>query len=99
MLQVYCWRGGNRSASLAHVLSQIGFNVAVLSRGYNGYRKQVTATASSGRVEIPSTRLPSPRLTNAAFFSTSTQPRVSYRGNAWPGLLLDTAYAAVNLKH
>ena len=52
MLQVYCWRGGNRSASLAHVLSQIGFDVAVLSRGYNGYRKQVMATASSGRVDV-----------------------------------------------
>ena len=92
MLQVYCWRGGNRSASLAHVLSQIGFNVAVLSRGYTGYRKQVMATAPSCRVEIHSTRLPSPRVTDAVQPKYTAQSKLlSYREEAWPGLLLTTA--------
>ena len=38
---VYCWRGGERSQSLAHVLSRVGWEVAVVKRGYMGYRNQV----------------------------------------------------------
>ena len=38
---VYCWRGGERSQSLAHVLSRIGWEVGVVKRGYMGYRSQV----------------------------------------------------------
>jgi tRNA 2-selenouridine synthase len=38
---VYCWRGGQRSGSLALVLSQIGFDVTVLDGGYRGFRKTV----------------------------------------------------------
>jgi tRNA 2-selenouridine synthase len=38
---VYCWRGGQRSGSLALVLSQIGFEVTVLDGGYRGFRKTV----------------------------------------------------------
>jgi tRNA 2-selenouridine synthase len=40
---VYCWRGGNRSASLAHVLRQIGWNAQVLEGGYKAYRRHVIA--------------------------------------------------------
>lgn len=39
---VYCWRGGDRSLSLAHTLSRIGFEVATIDRGYKGYRAQVS---------------------------------------------------------
>ncbi len=35
---VYCWRGGQRSGSLALVLSQIGFRVGQLVGGYRAYR-------------------------------------------------------------
>lgn len=43
---VYCWRGGERSQSLAHVLSRVGWEVAIVKRGYMGYRVQVPASAS-----------------------------------------------------
>lgn len=40
---VYCWRGGQRSGSLALILSQIGFRVHVLEGGYREYRRAVMA--------------------------------------------------------
>lgn len=38
---VYCWRGGNRSGSLATVLSRIGWRTTVLEGGYRAYRRWV----------------------------------------------------------
>ncbi len=38
---IYCWRGGQRSGSLAIVLSQIGWQVTILKGGYKYYRSQV----------------------------------------------------------
>jgi len=38
---VYCWRGGQRSASLALVLAQIGFRTRQLGGGYKAFRGQV----------------------------------------------------------
>lgn len=38
---VYCWRGGQRSGSLALVLSEIGFAVTVLEGGYRAFRRAV----------------------------------------------------------
>jgi tRNA 2-selenouridine synthase len=38
---VYCWRGGNRSGSLALVLGQIGFRVSVIEGGYKAFRMAV----------------------------------------------------------
>ena len=38
---IYCWRGGNRSNSLALVLSQIGFKVNLLEGGYTEFRRTV----------------------------------------------------------
>lgn len=38
---VYCWRGGQRSGSLATVLAAIGFDVAVLDGGYRAFRRVV----------------------------------------------------------
>jgi tRNA 2-selenouridine synthase len=38
---LYCWRGGQRSNSMAAVLSQIGWHVTVLEGGYKTYRAYV----------------------------------------------------------
>lgn len=40
---VYCWRGGQRSGSLALVLAQIGFRTAQLEGGYKAFRAHVRA--------------------------------------------------------
>ena len=40
---VYCWRGGQRSGALAHVLSQVGYEVHVLDGGYRDFRRHVVA--------------------------------------------------------
>ena len=40
---VYCWRGGQRSGSLALVLAQVGFEVHVLEGGYRAFRRRVLA--------------------------------------------------------
>ncbi len=47
---VYCWRGGQRSGSLALVLAEIGWRTAVVEGGYKAYRRRVVETiqASSG---------------------------------------------------
>jgi len=41
---VYCWRGGNRSGSMAHILAKIGWPVIQLDGGYKEYRRHVNAT-------------------------------------------------------
>ncbi len=38
---VYCWRGGNRSGSLAHILAKIGWPAIQLDGGYRVYRRHV----------------------------------------------------------
>lgn len=38
---VYCWRGGNRSGSLATVLARIGWRAAVLEGGYRAWRQML----------------------------------------------------------
>lgn len=38
---VYCWRGGQRSNSMAQVLSQIGWQVTLLQGGYKTYREYI----------------------------------------------------------
>ena len=38
---VYCWRGGDRSGSLAHTLSRVGWHTAQLDGGYKAYRAVV----------------------------------------------------------
>ena len=51
---VYCWRGGGRSSSLAHVLRQVGWNAVRLDGGYKAFRRQVVAEldALPGRVRF-----------------------------------------------
>jgi len=39
---VYCWRGGNRSGSMAHIMAKIGWPVVQLEGGYKAYRAQVS---------------------------------------------------------
>lgn len=38
---IYCWRGGNRSGALAHVLAKVGWQVTMLDGGYKSYRQYV----------------------------------------------------------
>jgi len=38
---IYCWRGGQRSLSLATILSQIGWQSYLLEGGYKNYRARV----------------------------------------------------------
>ena len=38
---VYCWRGGQRSGSLATILAQVGWRVETLNGGYQSYRRLV----------------------------------------------------------
>lgn len=38
---VYCWRGGQRSQSMGHVLERIGWSVSLLAQGYKTYRRRV----------------------------------------------------------
>ncbi len=38
---VYCWRGGQRSRSLAHVLREVGWRAVQLDGGYRAYRRHV----------------------------------------------------------
>lgn len=38
---VYCWRGGQRSRSLVHVLAEIGFRPVQLDGGYRAWRRHV----------------------------------------------------------
>jgi len=40
---IYCWRGGNRSGSMAHILAKIGWPVVQLDGGYKAFRQQVNA--------------------------------------------------------
>jgi tRNA 2-selenouridine synthase len=44
---IYCWRGGKRSASLAHVLCEIGWRAVVLDGGYQTWRRHVVAALAS----------------------------------------------------
>ena len=44
---VYCWRGGKRSGAMAHVLRDIGWRVATLDGGYQGYRRDILAQLDS----------------------------------------------------
>ncbi|MBC3861641.1 tRNA 2-selenouridine(34) synthase MnmH [Undibacterium jejuense] len=43
---IYCWRGGNRSGSMAFIFSKIGWPVAQLQGGYKAYRQHVNLSIS-----------------------------------------------------
>jgi len=44
---VYCWRGGKRSAALAHVLNEIGWRAVQLDGGYRTWRRHVVTALAS----------------------------------------------------
>jgi tRNA 2-selenouridine synthase len=44
---VYCWRGGQRSRALAHILNEVGWRAMQLDGGYRAYRRHVV-----GQLEV-----------------------------------------------
>ncbi len=44
---IYCWRGNQRSRSIAHVLSSIGWNISLIHGGYKYYRSQTIETTET----------------------------------------------------
>jgi tRNA 2-selenouridine synthase len=46
---IYCWRGGNRSGAMAHILAKIGWPVVQLDGGYKEYRRHI----NSALAELP----------------------------------------------
>jgi tRNA 2-selenouridine synthase len=53
---VYCWRGGQRSGALAHVLAQVGWRVHLVRGGYKALRaalvRQLAALAAQQRFVV-----------------------------------------------
>ncbi|MES2040802.1 MAG: tRNA 2-selenouridine(34) synthase MnmH [Pseudomonadota bacterium] len=45
---IYCWRGGNRSGAMAHILAKIGWPVVQLNGGYKAYRQFVNQNLNEG---------------------------------------------------
>ena len=43
---VYCWRGGQRSGALAHILAQVGWPAHQLEGGYKAWRRNLLAELS-----------------------------------------------------
>ena len=50
---VYCWRGGKRSAAMAHILREIGWEAQTLAGGYRGYRRWVVAQLETVPHKLP----------------------------------------------
>jgi len=44
---VYCWRGGQRSKAMAHVLGEVGWSAHQLEHGYKGFRGIVVKALES----------------------------------------------------
>jgi tRNA 2-selenouridine synthase len=44
---IYCWRGGNRSGAMAHVLARIGWQAVQLDGGYKEFRRHVNTALTS----------------------------------------------------
>jgi tRNA 2-selenouridine synthase len=38
---IYCWRGGNRSGAMAHILAKVGWPAIQLEGGYKAYRNYI----------------------------------------------------------
>lgn len=47
---VYCWRGGNRSGAMTHILGRVGWQARQLEGGYRAFRRAVLADLE----ELPS---------------------------------------------
>ena len=44
---VYCWRGGNRSGAMTHVLARIGWHAVQLDGGYKEFRRHVNSVLTT----------------------------------------------------
>lgn len=51
-IAVHCWRGGQRSGSMAWLLRQAGFEVVTLAGGYKAYRNFVLDSFTNNRLQI-----------------------------------------------
>ena len=49
---VYCWRGGNRSGAMAHILARIGWHAIQLDGGYKEFRRHVNAALATQPAEF-----------------------------------------------
>lgn len=54
---VYCWRGGQRSGSVATILRQIGWRAEVIEGGYRAYRRLVSQMLYEAPFPAPITLL------------------------------------------
>ncbi|XP_023346600.1 uncharacterized protein LOC111715500 isoform X2 [Eurytemora carolleeae] len=60
---IYCWRGGQRSRSMAIILKEIGFQPVLLQGGYKAYRQHVCSYLCQEKTEDqPLTNLDKIRL-------------------------------------
>lgn len=50
---LYCWRGGQRSGSLALILAETGWHTTLIEGGYKAYRSHVIETIRARADEIP----------------------------------------------
>jgi tRNA 2-selenouridine synthase len=50
---IYCWRGGNRSGSLATVLTRIGWRCHLLAGGYKAFRGRVLSDLNALPLGVP----------------------------------------------
>jgi tRNA 2-selenouridine synthase len=50
---VYCWRGGQRSGSVAIILKQIGWRADTIEGGYQAYRRLVSKALYEGAMPCP----------------------------------------------
>lgn len=50
---VYCWRGGQRSGSVAIILKQIGWRADTVEGGYQAYRRLVSKALYEGAIPCP----------------------------------------------
>ena len=51
-LRVHCWRGGQRSGSMAWLFRQAGFEVQTLRGGYKSYRQLVLDALHTTRLKL-----------------------------------------------
>ena len=50
---IYCWRGGQRSQSLALILSRIGWRTHLLEGGYRDYRRAIVDELACSQADVP----------------------------------------------
>ena len=73
---LYCWRGGQRSGSFAHLLQEIGWRAETIQGGYQSYRRLVHRTLYEDPIPQPVVLLDG--YTGTA--KTALLPRLAVRG-------------------